>query len=535
VTRAPRSLVRDEALRVLGETRCADQVLRLPVSDANELALDGTFFHEWAHYVEFSATPVGILLSSYRRRCFEALLKAVAESPLSARRASTGGGDAGAYGRYLGRLEAFNQNWLTWSADWHVVRDHSRRDVRTVELTPNGLIVELDGLDGHFKLPVGASQVFEAWAWLVETIHRFGANEDPPRAISRSPEQLIYLWPLHALAERQGTTIEDLDLYDAAVQLLPHLFTSLFYDQRVLAAEGEGVPSEFIQVGRELGARNVTIGRLYWQLVRDRRVVGVESAGALDRYLSDIRLPGLSRVLVATRAMVAATLSSYYDAIDELQERAAALGGWADITWLYVELELLRTSLFNLEAIGSHLDIALNAPLLLRHRLRPPVCALDCGSYYKWVVAAAGDPGSPAWREQRGRVMLSQQWAMYEHVLEQFAFGSHLGCYGSPAWDLPLNACHAAEACLKLKTRDGISFCVDQDWRLKVASVLAPAFDVAGETMSDADVAGIGKIAREYELKRGTRQADGANQDMQSYVAGLSVRDPGHSDPPKPE
>lgn len=522
-----RSHPHNEALRVLGETRCADQVLRLPKSGDGDWALDATFCHEWAHYFAFSATAVGILLSGYRRRCYEALIGAVAESPVGARRATTRPGAGAASSLYLQRLEEFNKNWLTWSNDWHVIGRRKTREVDDVNLTPNGLHVRLLGLDGVFRLPIGPSQIFESWAWLVEVLFRVDVEEQSPGEISHRPEALIYTWPVFALAKRRETNVDTVDLYEAANELVPHLFACLFFDGRVMSAEGKGIPSEFREVAEGLVGRGVTAGRLYWQLMRDQPLVArdAEIPATLDQYLVRIGLPPLSSMVAATTTLVESTRAAFEAALDEMKTEAAARGGVLETTHIAVELELLRTSAGNLQKVASHIDVALSAPILLMPYLEPPICAIEYETHYKWIVAPHFGRSAASFRHQTARVVLRQQWAMYEHIIEQFVFGSHVGCYGSPEWPLPLNVCPAADACLALTERHGIEFCVDADWRRKVASVLSPALDTSGETIVDNDLPGFGAALSEYESwLHEPRTRDDSDEDFDAFVAGLVGR-----------
>jgi hypothetical protein len=460
--------------------------------DERGVESEATYLHEWAHYVQFSATPVGILLSCFRRRCFATLVDAIVASPHAGRGA--------ALDVYLEGLERFNLNWRTWRDDWYVVKNLDRRSVASVRLELDQMVVELDGLDGVFTLPIGPAQIFEAWAWLVEQQYR--VLEGAEFRFTRDPRQLIYTWPLFALADRQGIPVEQLDLISALSQLLPYLFVSCFYDGTALSSDGKGVRPAFKTMVDELGARGVTSGRVFWQLLRDRPLTGREKPGAvcpaLDEFLGRSGLPALNAMLDQTKMFVATLAEAFEQALGETVAKALEQGGLPELYMTHAEIDLLNTSARNLEVIEQHIEVALMAPVYLRWKVEPAVCAYDNGDHYVWSVNAYRRLTEEEMIVFEVRSKLRQQLAIYEHIVEQYVAGAHLGCYGSPEWAVPINACPVAAECLARTARRGIEFCVDPDWRIKVVEVLSAITGESNDQITDHLVPGFAAALGEY-------------------------------------
>jgi hypothetical protein len=519
---------RPAEIAILGETRAADQVIQLRLRDPSaplDSVLDATFRHEWAHYLQFSTTSIGILLSSYRRSCVAALVNAVIESPTGVREGS-GDPNSGATAEYWRRLAALKQNWLSWHDEWFAIGQRAARDVRSVRMEPDGLVVTLEGLAGEFRLPIGPKQIFEGWAWLVEKTYQIGARNLVERvAPSRGADALLYTWPLWVLSGQYDTALEDLRLSDAMGRLLPLLFAASFYDQRVLRIEGTGVAPEFAEAIDVLAERNVTCGRLFWQLLRDQKrgPWALPRSDVLDDALAGMGLPRLSSIVAATQALVGQMAAVQDRDTEEAIAKARRLGFAPQLLHAMVERDLLTTTAQNLAVVAEHLDAALLTPLELIDAIEPAVCAIDKGDHYVWISAhfgprLAGDERAVA----DNRVRLRQQLSMFEHVFFQYVYGGHLGCYGSPEWRIPINACPAATACMALPQKRGIEFCVDADWRRKVASILAPAFEHSGTELTDGNVPGISAAAREFdEWVRSDQAADG---EIDSAVLGIDWR-----------
>ncbi|MGH9089789.1 MAG: hypothetical protein ACRDZR_00170 [Acidimicrobiales bacterium] len=513
-------------LRILGETRCADQVIRLkapPGADPREIPLDATYHHEWAHYVQYSATPIGILLSSFRRACVKALSNALVKSPIefAANREDLSESDGT---DYWGRLDRLNRNWDAWRPDWYVIERRSVREVTSAHLDPRGLLVNLAGLDGQFWLPVGPKQIFEAWAWLVEQMHLVAVEQADRRfMIPRGADSLIYTWPIWAYASQHDLPIESIDIA-TAFQFLPPLFVSCFYDSRILDLEGRGISDSFQACVAILKDRRVSCGRLFWQMLHDHHRFdrSVPISRSMDQYLTGLGIPSLSTMLESTGLLLERMIIVHEENAQQASDYARERGGVANLLHDMVERELLDTSVRNLAVIAKNLERALSMPLALRDHTEAAVCAIEMEDHFAWVIVHLGQPFAGERKVVAdNRVRLRQQLAIFEHVLFQFADGKHVGCYGSPEWRIPINACPSAVACMDLKDKHGLGFCVDADWRRKVASILSPVFAHSDTPLTDKEVPGI--TAAIDELWQWIRTEEAANSVIDLPILGIPL------------
>ncbi len=375
--------------------------------------------------------------------------------------------------------------------------------MRSVGLHPGALDVRLSGLEGRFRLPIGPAQIFEAWAWLVEMQYRTLIAGEPVRQISRDPSELTYAWPVFALAARRGTPVESLPLHYVGIELLCYLLTSLFYDHRVMAAEGDGTPTSFHPLQQDLERRGATAGRVLWQLLRDDPLAKPRSATSLidvmDDSLRGARLPELSWVACRDAAPSRDHAARVRGRPAERPSGSKRAASSARSALRMGEIDLLGTSTRNLHVLASKVDTALAAPTALLDDFEPAIVVSERSGCHEWSVVVRQDLPEAERRVLDVRSRLRQQIAIYEHILEQFVSGAHLGCYGSPEWHLPINACPHAAACLALDVRRGIEFCVDDDWRLKVTAVLSAVAEPAGEAIGEDLVPGLQDAAKLYD------------------------------------
>jgi hypothetical protein len=513
-------------LRILGETRCADQVIRLKAprgTDPRETPLDATYHHEWAHYIQYSATPIGILLSSFRRACVKALSNALLKSPIEFTENRKDPSDSDGMD-YWGRLDRLNRNWDAWRPDWYIVERRSVREVTSAHLEPRGLLVNLAGLDGHFRLPIGPKQIFEAWAWLVEQMYLIAFEQADDRfTIPRGADSLIYTWPIWAYASQHDVPIESIDI-TTAFQLLPPLFVSCFYDSRILDLEGPGVSDPFQECVATLKHRGVTCGRLFWQMLHDHHRFdrSMPIGRSMDQYLTGLGVPSLSMMLESTRMLLKRMITIHEENSQQASDYARERGGVANLLHDMVERELLDTSARNLAVVAEDLERALSMPLALRDQMEAAVCAIEMEDHFAWVIVHLGQPFAGERKlVADNRVRLRQQLAIFEHVLFQFAHGTHVGCYGSPEWRIPINACPSAVACMGLKDKHGLGFCVDADWRRKVASILSPVFAHSDTPLTDNEVPGISTAIDELWQWISTEEA--ANSVIDLPILGIPL------------
>ncbi len=336
-----------------------------------------------------------------------------------------------------------------------------------------------------------------------EVQYRTLIASEPIPEISRDPRELTYTWPLFVLAARRGALVETLRVQDVTTDLLCYLMTSLHFDHRVMEAEGVGVPASFKGLQQDLEKRGATAGRVLWQLLRDDPLAKSGSTSSLvdimDSALTRAKLPELLSVIGETQRLVDTTRRAFEDGLKSELQEASNRQAIPDTLLMLGEIDLLQTSSRHLHVVASKLNTALGAPTALFADFDPAVVVYERPTHYEWSVVVPGDLPEAERRVLDARARLRQQIAIYEHILEQFVSGSHLGCYGSPEWPLPINACPHSATCLGLDVRAGIEFCVDDHWRRKVTVVLSAAARAAPEAISDEVVRGFRNAAELYD------------------------------------
>jgi hypothetical protein len=186
----------------------------------------------------------------------------------------------------------------------------------------------------------------------------------------------------------------------------------------------------------------------------------------------------------------------------EFLDRTAESLGPADAPLLgdiLAEVDILQTSVWNLDTVRANADRALVSPLLLDDDLVPPVCAVERPKGYDWFsVVPLSDQPHPRWGGQTdSRIILREQLSIMEHVLMQLAFGEHLACYGSIDWKLPINFCAVAEQCRALPNKRGIEFCVETAWRQTIGQIVQGLFNQHGAEPPKDLIPGISEAVQE--------------------------------------
>jgi hypothetical protein len=500
-------------LKVLADTRVADLVIRLTADEGNSIRRTGqltaAYLHEWMHYFQFSVTPVGILMSQYRRSCFLVLRNYFSTDGISSP------------DEFVEQLASFKANWQAWSFDWYVIGDTRTRDVSRVWLRPDGLRVQLNDLSGTFSLPLGVHALFEAWAWCAEQLYSHTANY-VSFEIPKSPDLLKYTWPMWVLADITGKDIDSLDSADL-VGVSPILLIAAFYDRTVLSCSGPGTAPKFASAVTELEHRNVTIARIIWQMFRDyRKFWNVHlSLENTDTYMRGIGLPALSTMLDCTNDLLRQSAQICREHIENDQRRYSDQGLTPMMDDTLAEYDILNVSGKNMEIVIGEFDDVLQSPYMVAPKMAPPVCAVEAPDGFEWSTIGFGAQAEAPWREQNeSRLLLREQLSITEHIMLQHAFGEHLGCYGSPDWRIPINQCPHALTCMELSTRRGIEFCVDPAWRQKVAYVLQATANAQGIDLADDITPGITDATRELQERFRTPSIDSARPDLSTIEIG---------------
>ncbi|WP_405962400.1 hypothetical protein OG713_03730 [Streptomyces sp. NBC_00723] len=484
-------------LQVLADTRCADHVIRLTEEaaaihpDTNTIEMSEVFLHEWVHYFQFSGTVCGIMLSQYRRNCFTSLKSSLAGS---GQRETVA--DDHLLEPFFNGLASFRGYWEAWPDDWYKVESAGRRDVREVRLRGDALQVTLEDSALTFTLPIGLHAVFEAHAWCAARL----SQADQP--IPRGADSLVYTWPLWLRAVATGVNIDELPGEEIG-GVLPLLLIACNYDYRLMPQKVEAFPDEFLELWDELTRRKVTVGRLVFQVFSDyeRFWKNPLSMAGVDAYLSGIGLPPLSRMLEQAAKVLEVPLRGHLRDLADLPKNTFRENlVLADD--IFVEIDLLRTSIANLHTIQAMGDHALASPIFLCRDLVPVVCAMEKTEGYQWFsITPFTDVPSERWGVQGSRVILREQLSISEHVLMQVAFGANLACYGSFDWRRPIDPCPMAEECMNRPDKRGISFCEEPAWRRLIAVHVSGVFNIALDSAEAPEglIPGIGEAMREAQ------------------------------------
>ncbi|MEU8073122.1 hypothetical protein AB0B20_25525 [Micromonospora sp. NPDC049151] len=504
---------------VLADTRSADQVIRLtaealPDGAGGPVTTNHIYRHEWTHYFQYSALPTGFFLSQYRRNCFTRL-KDLLRQPRN--------GKHFALDPFFEQLSSFNAIWEAWPPDWYSA--YTRADTQVVEahLTRAGILeVRLAKPDYVISLPLGLHAVYEAMAWCAAAItHQF--QQDIPRTV----DAFVYTWPLWVLADATGRDLDDVR-DEERMALMPFLFLASCYDDRIMPNTAR-LPESFAAMSAELSRRDVTVGRLTWQLFRDyerfwSRPLNLANC---DAYLRGIGLPALTRLFEETMHVGRLSLTEHKRFLDNLSETLPP--DYAPLLPdVLTEVNLIENSLHNLGVVIADADRALTWPLLLEPELIPPVCALETPNGYQWFSIRHENDGPADVERLESRVILRQLAAIMEHVLMQLSFDTHVACYGPLDWHQPINACPAASRCMALPHKRGIEFCVDQAWRERIGEVVPAVFNYHGVEPPEELIPGIGSAVREYEaaLRGEALPMDRVNINLRAlglgpYLAGM--------------
>lgn len=480
-------------LRILGDTRAADQVVRISKESGDRLVAgeaDNTIAHEWIHYFQFSVSPTGILLSQYRRTCMNTLLEA-----------TVAGASERRFEEFLAKLDRFRRNWSRWPHNWYSVGQLEDRPIESARLDSEGeLEVQLVGLDGFFRLPVGVHQIFESWAWVAAAIRDVisdGLNNTI--SVPRDAASLVYTWPFWCLAHEIGCDIESLDL-SSVFGLMPLFFITSTADHKILSFEAPRT-SGLRDIQKELARRNITMGRLFWQLLRDlgRTNRSLQSPIDFDRYLQRIGVPSPSVILRGTRRLLAEIAQINAEQTLALTSTWAKEGKTFFNLHLLAEADILEVSIQNIDTVLGSPEAAYAYPFRLTSRLIDPVCAIAGPRGYQWGSAGFGTTRSQPYEETNARILLREQLSIMEHFLMKLAFTNDLACYGAD-WPLPIDPCEHAHSCMSRTDRSGLAFCEDVAWRRKVASLLR-AVEYAQPTgfLSESSIPGITRALKDLD------------------------------------
>ncbi|WP_280385769.1 hypothetical protein [Nocardia wallacei] len=483
----------DSALsKVLADTRCADQIIRLSSDEIPTIApgqgnLPDSFMHEWTHYFQFSTTPTGIYVSQYRRNCISTLRNIVLQH----------GADEVFMQPFIDRMDLFRSVWQSWPRHWHQLTNSEPKYISSATIRPDGLHVQLQDVEITTRLPLGMHALYEAYAWCASA---FFGSEDLVGAIPREADLLIYTWPIWALADNLDRDVNQLTASDI-VGLLPLLLIACSYHHPALPTNASWHTRRFIESSEILRERNVTVTLMVWQLLRDYQRFWNRplSIGNVDSYLERVGVPSLSTVLELTAESIAKmselSTSLLHDSQYSLQN--GQIGYTVD---QLAEIDILQATAANLAVLRNNIDGALISPLMLVRDLAPPVCAVERPNGYEWFsMTALADEPHPAWSDQTdSRILLREQLPIIEHMLMQLVFGSNLACYGPFDWRLPINPCPAAQECMSLTNKRGIEFCVDSAWRRKIAELVAAIHNYRATDPSEDDIPGITAATDEY-------------------------------------
>ncbi|MBG0565375.1 hypothetical protein [Actinoplanes aureus] len=476
--------------KVLADTRSADQVIRLtaeavPTGAGGPITTNDIYRHEWTHYLQFSSLPTGVFLSQYRRNCFTNLKSLLRDS------VDVGGLMADSYFEQFATLKA---SWEAWPADWYAAYAKADTRIAHVHLDRTGTLhVELEGIDYTVSLGLGLHAIYEAMAWCAaEMTHNF------KREVPQTVDSLVYTWPLWVLAEATGRGIGDLR-DEELMSLMPFLLLAACYDHRILP-KAKRLPKSFASMTADLAQRDVTAGRLAWQLFNDyeRFWSRAMTAANCDTYLSEIGLPILPRLFGETMDVIRLSLTEHQQFMSTLNDTALA-----DFTPLLpdllAEIDLLESSLSNMGTMLTNADRALLSPLMLEQQITQPVCALETPQGYDWFTILYEGDGPTEKQRSESRVVLRQMAAIMEHMLTQLAFDKHIACYGQLDWRRPINSCPVAERCMAIPRKRGIEFCTDQAWRERVGEVIPSVFNHHGVEPPEELIPGISAAIVEHQ------------------------------------
>ncbi|MGF0319222.1 hypothetical protein [Nocardia fluminea] len=398
---------------------------------------------------------------------------------------------------FIDRLELFRSVWESWPRNWHQVGSSGPKKVSSARLSPDGLHVTLEGLAITIDLPLGIHALYESYAWCASTF--FDPN-DLPKAIPREAELFVYTWPIWILADILDTEVDQLSTHDI-VGLMPLLLIGCCYHEPVLPAHDPRHSQRFVELRESLQKRDITTSRLCWQLLRDYRRFWSKplTADNVDIYLKRIGVPPLSTTLELTHEIAKQVAEVSIELLNDAQDGLpkGAVGYFVD---QFAEIDILQTTVENLEILRNNIGTALFSPLLLSRDLAPPVCATERPNGYEWFSATPfSDEPQHKWSNQtNSRILLREQLSMFEHILMQLAFGSHLACYGPFDWRLPINNCPATERCMQLQNKRGIEFCIDPAWRRKVAESVNGLYNSLAADPPEEDIPGISAATDEY-------------------------------------
>jgi len=389
--------------------------------------------------------------------------------------------------------------WEAWPHDWHAIRDTGRHTIAGADLRLDGLYAKVAETGLCIRLQIGLHSVYEAMAWCAAKV---GFNADGPVTVPKEADALVYTWPLWILAAQTGRAVDSFGKSDL-LELLPLLSIACHYDFRLILVGDLSEATSFGKIRADLKSRNVTVHRVVWQLFRERERFWSKplTASNTDTFLADLGLPPLSLMLKQAAEFMRQVYEERRKHLEATGEEAEQRGISLLLGDVEAEMDLLQTSAENIDAIREQPDLALASPLVLASTLAPPPCAIDRPDGYAWMYMTISDDQAPlehsALEDYDRRIMLRQQLSISEHVLMQMAFGTHLGCYGSSDWKLPINQCPAAAACAAIPGKRGIDFCVDLDWRRVVGTLVPAVFNRANTDPSEERFPGITKAVRE--------------------------------------
>lgn len=477
-------------VKVLANTRSADQVIRLtaeavPTGMAGPITTNDIYRHEWTHYFQFSSLPTGVFLSQYRRNCFTTLKSLLRDS------ADISGMTADSY---FEQFTTFKDSWEAWPASWYAAYAKADTRVAKVHLDRTGTLhVELERVGYVISLDLGLHAIYEAMAWCAaEMAHNF------ERELPRTVDTLVYTWPLWVLADATGRDPDDLR-HEERMSLMPFLLLAACYDHRILP-KTKRLPESFADMTADLTRRDVTAGRLAWQLFHDydRFWSRTMTAANCNTYLNDIGLPTLPHLFKETMDVVRLGLAERQQFIktlhDTLPTDSAPL-----LPELLAEVDLLESTVSNMDTMIINADRALFSPLMLEQDFIQPVCALETPNGYEWFTILYDGDGPDEKTRSESRVVLRQMAAIMEHMLTQLAFDKHVACYGDIDWRLPINVCPTAERCMSIPRKRGIAFCTDQAWRERVGEVIPGVFNHRNLHPSEELVPGISAAVAEFQ------------------------------------
>jgi hypothetical protein len=481
-----------QSLKVLGDIRTSDQVIRLNVvKDGGDPVTEdehrpsgelwegrGAYIHEWSHYLQFSATPLGIVLSKLRRESFVYLMQTAGlmnDAPMpKAHHVNANKPASEEFEAYIRTLEFLRSVWNPWPENWFCQLGTSSNRVGHVEVTPSGLRVNLEEGTGVFTLPLGPQQIFEAWAWLEEQIHNRLMDVD----IDYRPENLLYTWPVHLVIGIMGTPYVEGRKASVFLDLIGLLLAASFYDTFAWSYD----PFNKCKIGELLLKKDTRIARVIYQLFRNYAVYDsalhqetIQDFGvAFENYLTGNGLPALREALADLRGVVEGFIQkeeqSFRSHHVSKQGRFNLIDGN-----LRSEIDQLKVTAKNLAAMDDNLYKVIIDPYTNAELFEPPLCAEFNGRFYDWKIYT----DIFKWKDRDfdddfRRLYLRQGgFTFLEHIVHQVMFSEHIACYGSPYWPHPLENCDFVKECVQLSGKAGIEFCKEPHWKGLVAGHLA--------------------------------------------------------------